>query len=440
MLKNLKHDWKKLFIIVMLGFMAIDFSGFVQEMPSNGFHVDHSYHIIKFELFDKYGLNAYSEMAKLPVFLFFPPLLIPFLFLTKILSIKFAYFLTYFLIIGISYFVSKRIIPGKKDDVLLAILFPASFMAFIRAGRILELMAHLSFIPLVYYIEKGKNRYINTGLFLAGITSHLPTAAFYSPYLFLKTLRKKEYKQLLIWGIIGLSWLLLYLPPTIGLTSWFNPRVQIIYAKTMMFFTELMGSWMVFVFIIGALVMTLSLLFFKKEDLDALPSFAMIMLTGLIYFINPELIKWIPGINQILIITAIPLFSILLLKNNEKLWKTLSLLLIPAFLFPVLWTGPTEADFKKLDLITKNYTMVNEFSDKYIASDFARNYLVHKGISTPLCPVYEYSDPDWYFFNPTSCEELDIGVEYIIMPKSYEWAKSCGEFIEGETMLIVKPL
>ncbi len=432
-------NWKRLYIIAALLIIALDFSRLGDGFPSSIFRIDHSFHLVKFEMVKREGFGPYEEQANVPTSLFYPPMLVPLLLLAKLLQPKMAYFLSYFLLVSFTYLTTKKLAPGKEEDALLCVLFPLSAMAFFRVGRMLEFMAHLPFIVLLFYLDRGRNTWITTGLVILGATTHLPTAVFYSPILFFKAVEKKLYKSLFAWGAAAVAWAAAYLPKTWGMSVWKLSRADMIYLNAKAVLEGKGLTWLVYLLAIALLGILASLKFLGKEALYATPSMLFAALLPFLYLIDVPLLGYVPGWNQVILTTVIPLFSYLLLRGNEKWWKIGAALTIAALAFPLPWVGEASRNFKYLDTVNGKYTMTAFPPDEMHRYILTQNYLAHRGVPTVLCPTWEYSDPRWYFYHPGGCDELRHDVDYIILPASEMWVKDCGvEYTETPDLLIVK--
>jgi len=433
----LKNRWKELYIFFALFMVALDFSRLGAGFPTHFFHIDHSFHINKFVAMARDGISAYPEQANLPVRVFIPTVLFPFLFLVIFFAPKTAYFLTYFLLLFFSYIITKKISPGNEKYMLLVILFPLSVQSFMTTGRLLEFMSHLAFIILLFYMDKGRDPWITTSLFVAGTTSHLPTMVFYGPILFFKGIEKKMKKHFIYWGAATLLWIALYIPPTLGKLGWIEPRSQILYDMALAVLVSQGFGWVVMSLVLVAMGILMSVYLLGREGKYLLPSVFISVVFPLAYILGLPFNLNIPGWNQVIITTLIPPFSYLLLRKSQKLWKRLTLLTAVLLIIPFPWQGAFEKDLPYLDNVTANYTTTlfppSEASNMF----FAQNYLAYRGIPTPRSPTFEYSEPYWFFFNPKSCKELKVGVNYVILPKSSLWARDCPGSIEAPDLFIV---
>ncbi|MBR9680266.1 MAG: hypothetical protein GOU98_00385 [Candidatus Altiarchaeota archaeon] len=432
----IRKRWKEVYILFALLMVSLDFSRLGDNFPSHFFHIDHSFHINKFVAVAREGITSYAEQGNLPVRVFIPPALIPFLFLAFVLPPKFAYFLSYFLMLLISYWVTKKISPGNEKYMLLAILFPLSIQSFMTTGRLLEFMAHLAFLILLFYIDKGKNKLITTTLFMIGTTSHLPTMVFYGPLLFFKSISKKIAKHFWYWGSFTLLWIALYIPPTLGKLGWITPRSEILYDMAKAVLLNQGFGWIFTSLVLVAMGILMSIFMLGKEGLYSLPSVFIAVVFPMAYIFGLPFNLNIPGWNQIIITTLVPPFSYLLLRRSQKVWKQLTLITSILLIVPMPWVGTISENFQYLDQLDGNYTTT--LFPPEAASDmfFTQNYLAYRGLPTPKSPTFEYSEPEWFFYSPKSCNELNVGLKHIILPKSEVWVKNCDNVIETPDLFI----
>ncbi|MBR9680012.1 MAG: hypothetical protein GOU99_03115 [Candidatus Altiarchaeota archaeon] len=439
-------NWKKAFVLAFLFFIFADFFSSGGDFPFRDARADHRYHIVKFKLVNEHGIGEYAEIGNIPIVLFAPPLLWPLLFLGKILPVSIAYFSAFFILIAAAYIVSKKIIPEHAEDVLLNIFFPVCLLTYFRFGRLLELMAHLAFLILLYNLDKGK-RSTNTLLFLIGASSHLPTAVFYSVFIGLKTVIKRDFKQIGLWVAVGLAWCAIYIPPATKTIGWVLSRNEFLY-NTFLASGKTSNSLILGTAII-LIIILISVTYFGPEGRLAFPAIFLSIIPSAPILFGKSVLRFLPGFNQVVFSTVFPLYSYLLLKKSEKFWKLVVLVSILFFLSPLPWAEQDKyivpnfvsdnysSDLYCLNQIQNNYTLISPQAFNNVNSFFT-NYLVDKGLESPFCPIWEYNKPEWFLFNPSNCDELDVGLDYIIFPVNYSWAKSCGDYFECENILVVK--
>lgn len=433
-------DWKKAYIILIVAFLAFEFTDIVQNrlvgVPSG----DHGFHFPKFKIFKERGIGEYPEMGNVPFILLVPPPLIPFMFLSTVVSVEVAYFLTYFLILGIAYLFSRQFMPGKEDYVLLTLLFMPSTIIFFYFGRLLELLSHVAFIILIFYLDGEASIPLSTLLFAIGVTAHIPTGIFYLPFLLMKAAKQGLGGHISAWAITGSIWLAIYLPNIVGTTGWVFSRTENIYSGILVVL-ESLGFWWVpyLVSLLSVMVFT-SLFFLGEGGRRAIPSFFMAISPLLFLFSGVNILRFLPGINQIFITTAIPLYSYLILQQNEKVWKIITASTVIFLLVPFSKVSDYETEIRQLDLVDGNYTITFFPQGSQHLRYLAYNYLSTRGIPTPSCPTWEYTRPEWFFYHPETCGELNVGLKYIIFHKNDQWVKECGDYTETENMIIVKAL
>jgi hypothetical protein len=433
-------NWKQLYIIFLLVIIALDFSGLAGQVRDIGLmEGDHGFHWIKFEMFRSHGIGDWEALGSVDFSVLVPPTLLPFLFLAKLIPAEIAYLLTYYLILGMVYLFARKFIPGKEATVVLVLLFTPSIFVYIHFGRLLEFMAQAAFITMLFYMDEGTPE-TNTILFILGLASHPPTAIFYAPMLALKSLEKGRKKQVMWWATIGVAWAILFLPKTIGTTGMMLPRVEELYMRARYILKNMRMMWVIPLSIAASIITLISLRFLGKEGRYALPSFLISFLPSGVALLNTSWVKYLPGINQVIPTTGIPLLSYLLMKKNENIWAVVSILLAFIVLFPTPRVNPYEEDLAGLDVVENGYVIIQFPYEQRELSSFVHRYLVGKDIPTPVSFTWEYSDPGWYFYYPESCADLKAGWEYVILPRDEQWAKGCGNWTETPNLLIVKPL
>ncbi|HDR53543.1 MAG TPA: hypothetical protein ENN60_02625 [archaeon] len=442
----MKLEWKKalrnpdkVFMVVACLLILWDFLHF-PGMPSGPYHVDHSFHILKYELFAKHGFERWPELGNIDLKIFIPPFFIPFLMLAWVLPPAVAYLSTFFLMLAVTYANGKILRKPYRWDPVLAVLFPLSAFFFFRIGRILELAAHLPLLLLVAYLDDGKSKYMTTLLFALGATTHLPTALFYLPIILFKLWNRRMLDHLAFWGLLLLPWLGVYIPFSMDAAGWQVSRLEVIVLDIKATVTtSLMPPGVLDAILWGLVAMSLLVLLLGKEGRYAFPSFLITLVSTLMVYYGNLLPTHLPGFNQVIPITCFPLFSFLLLRHNRKVWRWVAWATLIILAIPLPWEGPTATDFPILDRVNGS-VLSTSFPQGYREHrTFATNYLAYRGNPTPACTTWEYADPEWWFYEPESCEELKVGIDYIILHESAEWAKECGEWWEGEYLLVVRP-
>jgi hypothetical protein len=423
-----------LYIILILSAIAVDFALLGDRFPSSILHTDHTFHILKFELFSKYGLSSYEELGGISYKLLFPPLLMPFLLLGRIIPPRLAYFMTYGLVIAIWYFIAKKLVPGREKTILLAVLFPICTFGIIKIGRLLELMAHLPLLILFANLDNPKKFWSSVFLFIAGMVSHLPVTVFYFPILALKCIEKKRFNLIFAWLAVTAVWLAVYFPMVEGTVGTKVSRMEVV-TNVINAALKNEGFGWAFPLIFAISVYALACLpSFGREGLYAVPSFIVSTFPPLAFLSGIPVYDYLPGVNQIIITNQFPFFAYLLQKKNPKVWKILFALLLPFAVIPLPWNGATENDFPYLDNLTGNYSIVHTEE----GLSFASNYLAHRGVFSPFCSTWEYSDPYWFYYNPESCEEINRTVKYTIFPRTSEWTKECGNYTLTPNLIILE--
>ncbi len=432
-----KVNWDKIYIAVVLFLIALDFSRSVYA-PSNKIHTDHRFHMVKFELFKKYGFAQYAELGEVPLKLLLPAFLLPFLLLAWVLPAKSAYLLTYFLLVALAYFGSRRILKKNKLAPVLAILFPASAFVYFTMGRLLELAGHLPLLVLAAYLEEGDSRYITTLLFMLGATSHLPTLLFYFPFLLLKLHQQHKMNHLIYWTLFAIPWLGVYLPASMGGMGWQISRLEKIVPEILHVFQAQGGAWLIYGLCAFFVALLVALLFLGTDGWFALPSFLLTTASTMMVLNGNMLPAKIPGFNQILPVTGLPLFAYLLMKKSRKAWRVLAWGSLFILAVPIPWQGPFSQDYPVLDWVNGSYTVAKFPIENADMKYTVMTYLAHKNMPTPLCSTWEYADPGWWRYSPKNCSEIMSATDYIIFPKRDQWAKKCGESREGDYIIVVK--
>ena len=435
-----RRNLEKLYIFAVLFFIAVDFVQ-MPDVPSSLLHSDHSFHIIKFELVRRHGLTGFPELGSVSLRMLLPIFLVPFTLLSFIIPYKLAYQSTYFLLLLFTYLGAKKIQRerGRELEPLLAILFPFSAFFFFRFGRLLELAAHLPLLLLFDYLESGDDPRITTLLFMLGATSHLPTLLLYLIPISLKLhSRRKFLKHAPLWAISLLPWLIFYIPNSMNVVGWKLPRLVAITTNVLTVAEKTGFGWTIWPILILFAAMAASVWFMGKDGRRTSIAMVPVAASTILVYLGSSLPLKIPGFNQIIPTSMIPLFSYLLLKKYPKAWAVLAVMSFAVVVWPLPWEGAYTADFELgREYINGSYIFTMPEDSIVTYKNFFINYMAHLGMPTPLCSTWEYADPEWALYSPKNCSDLKV-VDYFVVPRTEDWVKTCGEYREGRHIIIVK--
>jgi|GEM_PF-2252942 len=429
-------NWEKVFIILALYFILLDFLQFPGVVTSP-LHSDHGFHLLKFQMVKVHGLTAFPELGNVSLKLLLPVGLLPLVFLSYLIPPKIAYFGSYFFLAGVAYWAGDRLFHNRRREPLLAVLFPPAAYFLFRFGRILELAAHLPLLMLFIYLDEGDKKWVTTLLFFLGATSHLPTLLFYLIPLGLKLWDRRKLDHLIFWALSLLPWLGIYIPKSIRVTGWTVSRTEALIPTIINLIRQADLTWIIWPLLAFLMGTALATWWLGREGRMAFPAFLAVNFNPVLMYVGVNLLTRVPGLNQVLPITGLPLFAYLLYRRVPKLWWGLTLATALVLVWPVPWEGPLSEDFPVLDQINGSYVVAFPVGQR-TGRHFITHYLASRGMPTPYCSTWEYSEPEWWHYQPGSCEALEAGLDYVIVYKTDQWVKSCDRpYLEGNHIIIV---
>ena len=422
-------DWEKAFFVAAFVSYLL-FLLPILDPASSIVGGDHTFHALKFDLMARHGLGDFPELGGIGVTPLIPPFLVAF-FPLLFLGSRVAYYFMYALLPLVIVWLSRKLgIPSRP--VFAAIFFPLSLFIFFYFGRVLELLTNIFLLMLFLYMDREPSLSWSALLFFLGVSSHLPTALLYAVPLFLKAAESHR-GHLLAWSGVALVWLAWYFPQVVGRAGLVVPRFS---TWRMLVSSGLSSSFLVFkiLIVIFLLVTPLLLLLKKERKYFGLPM-AFGIATAFSWIFGIEFLEHVPGLNQTVPFTVSIMFSFFLWSNRKQLWRLLVAVSFPLCLLSFLFFFSfSTINLHAFDFIDGPCILVSGFRNDtgivYERNDFRKshvmNYLAHRGVESPLCTTWEYAAPEWLFYYPRTCDDLEIGLDYVLMyGESFPWAESC---------------
>jgi hypothetical protein len=404
------------------------------DFASTSAGVDHVYHELKFELLLRHGFAPFPELGDVSPHVLIPPFLLLFYPLLFVLGARLTYALMYLSIPALAALAAGRLGVSRRA-VLASLLFPPCIYAFFRTGRLLELLANAFFLLLFLYLKEGRDPKVSALLFFFGVTSHPPTAVIYAPPLVLLALDRKLHGHLRAWAAVSVVWVAIYLPPVAGSSGMLFPKLA---AARVLLWAFLPGPWAGA--LLAALLVALAAVFLARFGADrryfAAP-LVLLILSLALPLLGVGWLEAVPGINQLSPYTFFIVVSYVLWANDRRLWTAaaLSLLFLGLFELPGMTSELRPVvNLTGFDFINGSYVVVKdcrydeepECGYRDPLWEYVANYLARRGLPSPMCSTWEYSDPYWFFYDPQGCGGLNSSVDYTLLPAEiYPWAANC---------------
>lgn len=404
--------------------------------------VDHTFHLSRFKLLASRGFCDYEELGGIGFQLVTPPFMLAFYPLILLLGPRVAYILLQATLLALPLLVGRKL-GVDYGPVMAAIYFPFSLFIFSIFGRLLEMAANVFFLLLFFYLESEPRLLWSSVLFFLGFSAHPPTALLYSIPILIRVHEEGLYRHLLPWAAIGLAWLPVYVPKVFEVTAMVLPRLAWGRVRAISLLNEAMPSvsLLAVIILVGAALFLTRLT--KGRHYFLIP-IVLGLLSAAFIFLGIDILEKIPAVNQMTPFTPLAMLAAVLWMNDRGLWTKLSYVLLPVVVAThIVFLANARIDFSEFDFVEGPVVLVSDCSrvDGTIECEpesmtrlKLSNYLAGRGVPSPFCTTWEYSDPQWYFYDPASCGELNESLEYVILDaENNAWAADCNgsRLVEG---------